>query len=196
MLVADWNVKFSPCSVASFLALGLLACILFSEPKTNSPPILYVQSLLVSLGFAPWLSGWAGGLAVQYFLILSNFSACPGAELKIGCQSSVKESASKKLVQRVLVLLLQIVQYEGVSPLQWTWTWRTQRRSHGWYIGWWMLSVGMWVDCCRLWSVVCGRVPNFGSGISLSGELVLEFNYFKKFQVFKILNPVGSRQKV
>jgi hypothetical protein len=59
-----------------------------------------------------------------------------------------------------------------------------------------MLSVGMWVDCCRLWSVVCGRVPNFGSGISLSGELVLEFNYFKKFQVFKILNPVGSRQKV
>jgi hypothetical protein len=42
-----------------------------------------------------------------------------------------------------------------------------------------------------LWFVVCGRVPTFGSRISLFGELVPEFNYFKKFQVFKILNPFG-----
>jgi hypothetical protein len=42
-----------------------------------------------------------------------------------------------------------------------------------------------------LWFVVCGRVPKFGSGSSLSGELVLEFNYFKKFQVFEFLNPFG-----
>jgi hypothetical protein len=42
-----------------------------------------------------------------------------------------------------------------------------------------MLTVGMLVDCCRLWSVVCGRVPKFGSGISLSEELVPEFNYFE-----------------
>jgi hypothetical protein len=55
-----------------------------------------------------------------------------------------------------------------------------------------MLSVGMWVDCCRFWSVVYGRVLIYGSRISLSGELVLEFNYFKKIQVFEILNPVGS----
>ncbi len=47
------------------------------------------------------------------------------------------------------------------------------------------VKVGMWVDCCRLWSVVRGRVPKFGSRISLSGELVLEFNYFRKFQVFE-----------
>ncbi len=38
---------------------------------------------------------------VQSFLILSNFSACPGAALKFGYQSSVKESESeKKLVQK------------------------------------------------------------------------------------------------
>ncbi len=42
--------------------------------------------------------------------------------------------------------------------------------------------------------MVCGRVPTFGSGISLSGELVPEFNYFKKFRVSEFL--VGSRQKV
>ncbi len=29
--------------------------------------------------------------------------------------------------------------------------------------------------------MVCGRVPKFGSGISLSRELVPELNYFKKF---------------
>jgi hypothetical protein len=39
--------------------------------------------------------------------------------------------------------------------------------------------------------VVCGRVPKFGSGICLYGDLVLEFNYFKKFQVFKYSNPFG-----
>ncbi len=39
--------------------------------------------------------------------------------------------------------------------------------------------------------MVCGRVPKFGSRISLSGELVPEFNYFEKFQDFKILNPFG-----
>jgi hypothetical protein len=47
------------------------------------------------------------------------------------------------------------------------------------------------VCCCRVWSVVCGRVANFGSRIRLSGELVLEFNYFEKCQVFEFLNPVG-----
>jgi hypothetical protein len=39
--------------------------------------------------------------------------------------------------------------------------------------------------------VVCGRVPKFGSGSSLSGELVPELNYLRKFQVFKFLNPFG-----
>jgi len=54
-----------------------------------------------------------------------------------------------------------------------------------------MLSVGMWVDCCRFWSVVYGRVLIYGSRISLSGELVPEFHHFKKFQVFGFLNPSG-----
>ena len=43
--------------------------------------------------------------------------------------------------------------------------------------------------------MLCGKAPKFGSGISLSGELVLEFYYFKKFQDFECFNPVGSRQK-
>ncbi len=43
------------------------------------------------------------------------------------------------------------------------------------------------MDCrrfvvCGLWFVVCGRVPQFGSGVSLSGELVPEFIYFKSFK--------------
>jgi hypothetical protein len=58
-----------------------------------------------------------------------------------------------------------------------------------------MSSVGMWVDCSRLLSVVCGRVPKFGSGISLSGELVQELNYFKKI-LSKFINLVGSHQKL
>ncbi len=36
---------------------------------------------------------------------------------------------------------------------------------------------GMWI-VAGLWFVVCGRVLKFGSRICLSGELVLEFNYF------------------
>jgi hypothetical protein len=43
-----------------------------------------------------------------------------------------------------------------------------------------MLECG-WI-VVGLWFVVCGRVPKFGYRISLSGELVLEFNYFKKYQ--------------
>jgi hypothetical protein len=39
--------------------------------------------------------------------------------------------------------------------------------------------------------VVCGRVPKFSSGISLSGELVPKFNLFFKFQVLEFLNPLG-----
>ncbi len=40
--------------------------------------------------------------------------------------------------------------------------------------------------------MVCGRVPKFGSGsISLSGELILESNYFKKCLVFECLNLFG-----
>ncbi len=47
------------------------------------------------------MSGQSGGLIVQSFLILNNFSACPGAALKFGYQSSVKESESeKKLVKK------------------------------------------------------------------------------------------------
>jgi hypothetical protein len=42
-----------------------------------------------------------------------------------------------------------------------------------------------------LWFVVCGRVPKFGSGSSLSWELIPEFNYFKEFQAFEFLNPFG-----
>ncbi len=172
VLGADCCIKVSPFLLPVFFPLVYWHVLCFQHPKTNSPSPLFIQLVLGSMGFDPWLSGQAGGLDVQSFLILSNFSACPGAVLKIGCQSTVKKSASKKSVQRVVVLLWQIVQYELASPLLWTWTWRTQQRSgHGWHLGCWMLSVWMWVDCCRLWSVICGRVPKFGSGFSLSGEL-------------------------
>ncbi len=39
------------------------------------------------------------------------------------------------------------------------------------------VNFGMWI-VAGLWFVVCGRVPKFGSGICLSGELVPAFNYF------------------
>ncbi len=40
--------------------------------------------------------------------------------------------------------------------------------------------------------MVCGRVPKFSSGISLSGELVPEYNYVNsfKFSIF-LINPFG-----
>jgi hypothetical protein len=47
------------------------------------------------------------------------------------------------------------------------------------------------LQVCGLWFMVCGRFRKFGSGISLSGELVPEFHHFKKFQVFGFLNPSG-----
>jgi hypothetical protein len=32
-----------------------------------------------------------------------------------------------------------------------------------WAVSWLLnVRVEMWVDCCRLWSVVCGRVQKFG----------------------------------
>ncbi len=39
----------------------------------------------------------------------------------------------------------------------------------------WLLNVnfGMWVGCCSLWSVVCGRVPKFGARIIMPGQLDL-----------------------
>jgi hypothetical protein len=108
---------------------------------------------------------WLGKLvlASPSYLILSHFSACSVAALKIGCPSSIEESASKKLVQRVLVLLSQIVQYGLVSPLLWTWIWRTQpRRGVGTggilFIECKVLECGWVVG--RFWSVICGRVPN------------------------------------
>ncbi len=42
------------------------------------------------------MSGQSGGLVVQSFLILSNLSDHPWAALKLGYQSSVKESESEK----------------------------------------------------------------------------------------------------
>jgi hypothetical protein len=39
-------------------------------------------------------------------------------------------------------------------------------------------NVGALLQVCGLRFVVCERVPKFSSGICLSGELVLEFNYF------------------
>ncbi len=42
------------------------------------------------------MSGQSGGLVVQSFLTLSNLSDHPGAALKFGYQSSVKESESEK----------------------------------------------------------------------------------------------------
>jgi hypothetical protein len=60
----------------------------------------------------------------------------------------------------------------------------------------WFLNVKCWNVGGLLWSLVCGRVPKFGYRISLSGELVPDFNYFKKFQVFKFLNPVSSCKEV
>jgi hypothetical protein len=48
----------------------------------------------------------------------------------------------------------------------------------------------------RLWSVLCGRVPKFGSGIRLSWEWVPNFNNYKKFQVFDFFfNPVVPARK-
>jgi hypothetical protein len=52
-------------------------------------------------------------------------------------------------------------------------------------------NVGGLLQVCGLWFVVCGRVPKFGSRISLSGELAPELNYFKKFQDFEFLNLFG-----
>jgi hypothetical protein len=73
---------------------------------------------LSSMGFSPWLFGRASWLVAPSYLILSHFSACSVVELKIGCQSSIEESASKMLVQRVLVLLSWIVQYGGGEALK------------------------------------------------------------------------------
>jgi hypothetical protein len=39
-------------------------------------------------------------------------------------------------------------------------------------------KVGGFLQVCGLWFVVCGRVPKFGFGICLSGELVPKLNYF------------------
>jgi hypothetical protein len=52
-----------------------------------------------------------------------------------------------------------------------------------------MLKCG-WI-VAGLWLVVCRRVPKISTGISLSGELVPEFNYFEKFQVFDFINKFG-----
>jgi hypothetical protein len=43
-------------------------------------------------------------------------------------------------------------------------------------------NIGGLLQVCGLWFVVCGRVLKTGSGISLSLELILELNYFKKFK--------------
>jgi hypothetical protein len=43
MLTADCCIIFSSFVVASILSLGLLACILFQQPKINSPSPLYAQ---------------------------------------------------------------------------------------------------------------------------------------------------------
>jgi hypothetical protein len=45
----------------------------------------------------------------------------------------------------------------------------------------------MWLGCCIGGCGLCS-VEEF------QGELVPKFNYFKTFQVFEFLNPVGSRQ--
>ncbi len=55
-----------------------------------------------------------------------------------------------------------------------------------------VLDSGWVVVGCDLCSV--GRDPKFGSGISLFGELVRDFNYFKEVQVFECLYQVGSHQ--
>ncbi len=64
VLVADCWIRFSLLFVASFLPLGLLAWFCFQQPKTNSPPPLYVQSSLGSMEFVRWLSGRSGWLDV------------------------------------------------------------------------------------------------------------------------------------
>ncbi len=85
------------------------------------------------MGFSPWLSGWAGGLAVQSFLILSNSSLnCRGAMciiFKLSGDTSIfsirwannfwgggrcKQSASPKL--RMTTLTKEAMQHHG-----WTW---------------------------------------------------------------------------
>ena len=130
---------------------------------------------------------WSGKLvlAALSYLILSHFSACSVAALKIGCPSSIEESASKKLVQRVLILLSRIIQYGLVSPLLWTWIWRTQPRR----------GVGtggiLFIECKMLGNAVgllvgCGlcSVEEFQN---LVPELYClrswsNFNYYKKFK--------------
>ncbi len=53
------------CLFSTSWFIGMVVC--FQQPRTNSPPPLYVHLLLGSMGFAHWLSGQSGGLAVQYF---------------------------------------------------------------------------------------------------------------------------------
>ncbi len=108
VLVADCCIFFH-FLLPLFFLLVYWHVVCFQQPKTYSPPPLYVQLSLGSMELDPWLSGQVGGLAIQSFHIQSIFSARPGAALKIRCQSSVKESASKKLLQRVGVLLWWIV---------------------------------------------------------------------------------------
>ncbi len=104
------------------------------------------------------MSGRSGGLVVQSFLVLSIFSACPGAALKFGYQSSVKESESeKKLVQKnpgpaLVVVESSILGGESThvdldlkNSVE-EWAWLASELLN--------VNFGMWVNCCRF--VVCG----------------------------------------
>jgi hypothetical protein len=56
-------------------------------------------------------------------------------------------------------------------------------------------NVGGLLQVCGLWFVICGRAPKFGSGISLSWELVPEFNNCKSFKYSNFYFVwIGSRQ--
>ncbi len=123
VLLPRLDDKLFSIFVACFLPLGLLACSLFSAAQD-----LFTSSSLLTIiigdhgicSLIVWPVRQAG---CPVFSNLPNFSACQRAALKIGYQSSVKESESKKrLVQRVLVLLWWKVQYGAVSPLMWAWT--------------------------------------------------------------------------
>ncbi len=117
VLVAVCYKKNSPCFVASFLPLGLFACGLFLAARDLVTSYSMYTTVIVKHGICSlivWPGRW---VSCPVFSDSKQIYSSPRDRLKIGCQSSVKETASKKLVQRVLVLLWWIVQNGVVSPL-------------------------------------------------------------------------------
>jgi hypothetical protein len=141
--------------------------------------------------FACWLSGQSGGLVVQSFLTLSNFSACPGAALNLDTNQVSKSQRARR-----------------------SWckeSWSCSGRKFN--MGWWVHSCGLWFEElsggvgtggilvieCIFWNVggllqVCGLwfVEEFQN---LVPEVVCLGSWFRnsiiKKKIFEFLNPFG-----